>query len=289
MTKRILLVEDNPADEKLTLRAFKNCGVANEVVVVRDGAEALDYLFGTGRARRARSARRCRRSSCSTSSCRGSTASRCSAACARTTRTRLLPVVILTSSKEDEDVARSYELGANAYVRKPVDFAEFVAAAKTLGLFWLLLNEPRAGRRVVTRADPRPARRGLAGRREARHRACAARRFRRRRRSSASSARTRCARRSRGGLGRRDLRLVDAAASTRCGALAIVRASRARSAVHHRVGHDRRGVAVDAMRAGAHDYVLKDKLARLVPAIERELRDCERRAEHARRRRGFAR
>ncbi|HEY5934491.1 MAG TPA: response regulator [Kofleriaceae bacterium] len=141
MTKIILLVEDNPSDEKLTLRAFKKSGIANEVVVVRDGAEALDYLFETGtHADRAPAdlpsvvlldlkiplidglevLRRIRADD----------------------RTRLLPVVILTSSAEEEDIARGYALGANAYVRKPVDFSEFMEAARTLGLFWLLLNEP---------------------------------------------------------------------------------------------------------------------------------------------------
>lgn len=141
MNNAILLVEDNPSDEKLTLRAFKKCNVANEVVVARDGAEALDYLFGIGvHAGRDASAlpalvlldlklprvdglevlRRIRADG----------------------RTRLLPVVILTASREEEDIVTSYSLGANAYVRKPVDFAEFVEAAKTVGLFWLLLNEP---------------------------------------------------------------------------------------------------------------------------------------------------
>lgn len=141
MNKVILLVEDNPTDEKLTVLAFKKCGVSNDVVVVRDGAEALDYLFATGKhAGRDTSVapalvlldlglpridghevlRRIRADE----------------------RTKLLPVVILTSSKEEEDVARGYALGANGYVRKPVDFAEFAAAAKTVGLFWLLLNEP---------------------------------------------------------------------------------------------------------------------------------------------------
>jgi two-component system response regulator len=141
MTKVILLVEDNPSDEKLTLNAFKRCGVANEIIVARDGAEALDHLFGTG-AHAGRQVgvlptvvlldlnlpkidglevlRRIRADS----------------------RTKLLPVVVLTASREDEDILSSYSLGANAYVRKPVDFAEFVTAAKTLGLFWLLLNEP---------------------------------------------------------------------------------------------------------------------------------------------------
>jgi two-component system response regulator len=140
VTKIILLVEDNPTDEKLTLRAFKKAGIANEVFVVRDGAEALDYVFATGphagttpdvpaiilldlklpRIEGLEVLRRIRADE----------------------RTKLVPIVILTSSKEDEDIARSYSLGANAYVRKPVEFAEFVEAAKTLGLFWLLLNEP---------------------------------------------------------------------------------------------------------------------------------------------------
>jgi two-component system response regulator len=140
MTKVILLVEDNRSDEKLTLFALQECGVANEVVVQRDGAAALDYLFGTGkhagrdlasqpsvvlldlklpRVDGLEVLRRIRADE----------------------RTRLLPVVILTASREDEDIVRSYSLGANAYVRKPVDFAEFALAAKTLGLFWLLLNE----------------------------------------------------------------------------------------------------------------------------------------------------
>jgi two-component system response regulator len=141
MSKVILLVEDNGSDEKLTLLAFKKCGVGNDVVVVRDGAAALDYLFGTGKhSERDPSVlpsvvlldlklpkidglevlRRIRADE----------------------RTKFLPVVVLTSSKEDEDVLRSYALGANAYVRKPVEFAAFAEAARTLGLFWLLLNEP---------------------------------------------------------------------------------------------------------------------------------------------------
>ncbi len=141
MTKVILLVEDNPTDEKLTVRAFRKCGVSNEIVVARDGVEALDYLFGTGphagrdltltptvvlldlklpRIDGHEVLRRLRADE----------------------RTRLLPVVILTASREEEDVVRGYALGANAYVRKPVEFAEFATAARTLGLFWLLLNEP---------------------------------------------------------------------------------------------------------------------------------------------------
>lgn len=141
MSQMILLVEDNLSDEKLTVRALKKSGVKNDLVVVRDGAEALDYLFGTGPYATAEARplpvlilldlnlpridglevlRRIRADE----------------------RTRLLPIVILTSSKEAEDVLRGYSLGANAYVRKPVDFAEFAVAAQSIGLFWLLLNQP---------------------------------------------------------------------------------------------------------------------------------------------------
>lgn len=138
--KFILLVEDNPDDEALTLRAFKTNHILNEVVVARDGQEALDYLFGTGpHAGRDTSVqpslilldlklpkveglevlRRIRAEA----------------------RTRLLPVVILTSSKEDRDRLAGYSLGCNSFVRKPVDFSEFVKASGQLGLYWLMLNE----------------------------------------------------------------------------------------------------------------------------------------------------
>lgn len=145
MTKTLLLVEDNPSDEKLTLRALAKGAVEVEVVVARDGVEALDYLFGTG-AHTGRAIdelpavvlldlklpridglevlRRIRAGA----------------------HTKLLPVVVLTSSALDEDAISSYSLGANAYVRKPVDFAAFVEAAKTLGVFWLTIND----------APPRP-------------------------------------------------------------------------------------------------------------------------------------
>lgn len=136
----ILLVEDNPDDEALTLRAFRKNNVTSEVVVVRDGAEALDYLFGTGTyANREANMlphviildlrlpkidglevlRRIR----------------------TTSQTKLLPVVILTSSNEERDRLESYGLGANSYVRKPVDFAALIDAVRQLGLYWLLLNE----------------------------------------------------------------------------------------------------------------------------------------------------
>ncbi|HEY6463622.1 MAG TPA: response regulator [Polyangiaceae bacterium] len=149
MKREILLVEDNASDEKLTLLAFERCGVSNEIVVARDGAAALDTLFATGpHAGRNPPAlpaivlldlnlpkidglevlRRIRADP----------------------RTKLLPVIVLTASREEEDVVRSYSLGANAYVRKPVEFADFAQAARTLGLFWLLLNESPPVPRGVT-------------------------------------------------------------------------------------------------------------------------------------------
>ena len=138
--KVILMVEDNPDDEKLTLLALRKNNVANEIVVVRNGADALDYLFAAGRyAGRDRSQipavmlldihlpkidglevlRRVREDE----------------------QLRRLPVVMLTSSKEEKDIVDSYNLGANSYVRKPVDFDEFSDAVRQLGLYWLILNE----------------------------------------------------------------------------------------------------------------------------------------------------
>lgn len=139
--KEILLVEDNPADEELTFRAFKKNNITNEVIVARDGEEALDYLFGTGtfagrdihimpqlvildlklpKIDGLEILRRIRADE----------------------RTRTLPVVVLTSSKEEQDITTAYDLGTNAYVRKPVNFVEFTEAVRNLGMFWLLLNEP---------------------------------------------------------------------------------------------------------------------------------------------------
>jgi two-component system response regulator len=139
----ILLVEDNPDDEALTLRAFEKSNIRNEVVVLRDGAEALAYLFpgdgdGDGVPRPAlilldlnlpkvgglEVLRRMRTDE----------------------RTRLIPVVVLTSSKLDEDILDSYRSGANAYVRKPVRFSDFADAVRVLGVFWLRLNEPAPSR-----------------------------------------------------------------------------------------------------------------------------------------------
>jgi two-component system response regulator len=137
----ILLVEDNPNDVKLTMHAFEQSNISNEIVVVGDGEEAIDYLFATGRhagrdpkvmpevilldmklpkidglgvLRRLRADE----------------------------RTRRLPVVILTSSKEEKDVTSCYNLGANSFVRKPVNYDQFIDAARHLGLYWLVMNEP---------------------------------------------------------------------------------------------------------------------------------------------------
>jgi two-component system, response regulator len=139
MDKVILLVEDNESDEKLTVLAFRKTGVANEIVVQRDGAAALDYIFETGtHAGRAGGLPTVVLLDLNLPKIDGLEVLRRIRA---DERTRFLPVVVLTSSKEDEDVLRSYELGANAYVRKPVEFSRFAEAARTLGLFWLLLNE----------------------------------------------------------------------------------------------------------------------------------------------------
>ena len=141
MERTILLVEDNPDDVELTLRALKQYHVKNQINVVRDGAEALDYLFATGayadrdtttmpaivildlklpKVDGLEVLQRMRADE----------------------RTKLTPVVILTSSTEERDMVNGYKFGANSYVRKPVDFTEFVEAARQLGLYWLVINEP---------------------------------------------------------------------------------------------------------------------------------------------------
>jgi len=147
-TKVILLVEDNESDELLTLRAFKRSNILNEIVVARDGSEALDYIFGKGvhAGRDASVLPALVLLDLNLPKIDGMSVLRAIRADART---GLLPVVVLTSSKEDEDVVKSYELGANAYVRKPVDFVQFSEAARTLGLFWLVLNEPPPVRRTL--------------------------------------------------------------------------------------------------------------------------------------------
>ncbi|HEY4128850.1 MAG TPA: response regulator [Gammaproteobacteria bacterium] len=136
----ILIVEDNPDDEEMTLRSLSQAGLANDVQVVRDGVEALDFLFGTG-------------------PYAGRDMTRMPTVMLldlklpklngidvlnrmrKDDRTRNLPVVILTSSSEDEDMVRSYNSGANSYVRKPVIFSDFVGVVSQLGMYWLLLNQ----------------------------------------------------------------------------------------------------------------------------------------------------
>lgn len=136
--KIILLVEDNPDDEALTLRAFKKNNITNEILVARDGAEALDYLLGSGGSGRAIIEPQVVLLDLKLPKVDGLEVLRRLRA---EERTRLLPIVILTSSKEDRDVIESYRLGCNSYVRKPVSFDEFLEAARSLGLYWLLLNQ----------------------------------------------------------------------------------------------------------------------------------------------------
>ena len=143
--KIILLVEDNADDEALTLRALKKNNIRNEVVVARDGAEALDYLFATGAyaGRDLRVMPTIILLDLKLPKVDGLEVLRRLRA---EERTKLLPVVILTSSKEEEDIITGYSLGANSYIRKPVDFAQFTEAIRELGLYWLVMNEPPPAR-----------------------------------------------------------------------------------------------------------------------------------------------
>ena len=138
--KMILLVEDNPDDEELTTRALRQAKIANEIVVARDGSEAIEFLFGQGRHA-------------------GRDLSQMPAVILldlklpklsglevlqrlrADERTKLIPTVVLTSSSEDEDMLKSYQWGANSYVRKPVEFGAFVNAVSQLGMYWMLLNQ----------------------------------------------------------------------------------------------------------------------------------------------------
>lgn len=138
--KIILLVEDNPDDEALTLRALKKNNILNEVVVAHDGVEALDFLFATGpyTGRDIRIMPQIILLDLKLPKIDGLEVLRRLRA---DSRTKLLPVIILTSSSEETDITNGYHLGANSYVRKPVDFAQFVEAVRQLGLYWLVLNE----------------------------------------------------------------------------------------------------------------------------------------------------
>jgi two-component system response regulator len=137
----ILLVEDNPDDVELTLRAFERSNVRNEIIVVRDGAEALDYLFGTG-AHAGRDIAQTPEVILLDLNLPKIDGLQVLRRLRGDERMRRLPVVVLTSSREERDVIRSYDLGANSFVRKPVDFAQFLEAAQQLGLYWLVINEP---------------------------------------------------------------------------------------------------------------------------------------------------
>jgi two-component system response regulator len=137
----IVLVEDNANDEELTLRAFRKSNIVNRVVVVRDGAEALDYFFvrGAYTNRPPGEIPQVVLLDLKLPKIDGLDVLR---ALRADERTKLIPIVILTSSAEDQDLVRGYGLGANSYVRKPVDFTQFVEAVRQLGLYWLVINQP---------------------------------------------------------------------------------------------------------------------------------------------------
>ncbi len=139
--KTILLVEDNPNDEILTLRAFEKNNIANKIAVARDGAEALDYLFGTVASTNEGDIREIPQVILLDLKLPKVDGLEVLKRIRFEERTRLLPVVILTSSKEEKDIVESYNLGANSYIRKPVDFDQFTEAVRQLGLYWLVLNE----------------------------------------------------------------------------------------------------------------------------------------------------
>jgi len=152
MDKVILLVEDNPDDEALTLRSLKKNNIGNDVVVVRDGAEALDYLFGTGSysGRDMRIMPTVTLLDLNLPKIGGLEVLR---RLRSDERTKLIPVIILTSSKEEQDIINSYQLGANSYIRKPVDFVQFAEAIHQLMLNWLVINEPPPTRKAPSVAS----------------------------------------------------------------------------------------------------------------------------------------
>jgi two-component system response regulator len=142
--RTILLVEDDADHEKLTLRALRRNKIANDVVVARDGVQALDYIFGTGdhAGRDPRETPQVMVLDLKLPKIDGLEVLR---RVREDERTRRLPVVILTSSNEERDLVAGYNLGANSYIRKPVDFEQFAEATRQLGMYWLVLNEPPPG------------------------------------------------------------------------------------------------------------------------------------------------
>jgi CheY-like chemotaxis protein len=141
---KILLVEDNPDDVALTMRALKSHNITNEVIVAQDGAQAIDYLFGAEGSSESDELPAVVLLDLKLPKVNGMEVLH---RIRSDERTRLLPVVILTSSDEERDVIEGYSQGANSYVRKPVDFVEFTQAAKQLGLYWLLMNQAPPTRR----------------------------------------------------------------------------------------------------------------------------------------------
>jgi CheY-like chemotaxis protein len=140
-TSTILLVEDNPDDEMLALRAFKKNNITNEVNVARDGVEALDFLFGRGtyQGRDLNQQPSLILLDLKLPKMDGLEVLK---ALRANEHTKLIPVVVMTTSKEEDDLVRSYSYGANSYIRKPVDFNQFIDAVRQVGLYWLVLNEP---------------------------------------------------------------------------------------------------------------------------------------------------
>jgi CheY-like chemotaxis protein len=141
----IMVVEDNPDDEELTLRALRQAKIANEIIVTRDGNEALEFVFGKGQYA-GRNLERMPAVILLDLKLPKLSGLEVLKQLRSDPRTKLIPVVVLTSSSEDEDMLRSYQVGANSYVRKPVEFASFANAVSQLGMYWMLLNEtpPRA-------------------------------------------------------------------------------------------------------------------------------------------------
>ncbi len=271
-SKMILLVEDNPSDVELTKRALEQNQIANELIVAEDGREALDYLFGTGqyagrdvtdfpavvlldlklpRIDGLEVLRQIRANEL----------------------TKLLPVVILTSSNQEQDMVASYELGANSYIRKPVDFDQFAEAVRNLGMYWLVLNEPPPKVRrmdiplrvlIIEDSD-----RDVA----LEVRALEAAGYQVTYTVADTAAEMKAALVKQAFdivLSDHDLPQFDAP-----GALAVLKQSGLDIPfiiVSGAIGEE---TAVALMKAGAHDYVMKDRLSRLASAVEHALKDAE--------------